>query len=60
MSSETFLYNNVMYMAAGVATATAGEAAWEDLMRDRILKPLGMDSSSLSIRDPMSALRCST
>lgn len=40
---ERFLYDNVMYLAAGEAEARAAEAAsWEALLQRRILDPLGM------------------
>lgn len=35
-------YNNVMYMAAGVAAGNAGGTTWEDLVTKRIFQPLGM------------------
>lgn len=43
---STFLYNNVMFMAAGEAAASAGGyAAWEPMVRERIFTPLGMTST---------------
>jgi CubicO group peptidase (beta-lactamase class C family) len=35
-------YNNVMYMAAGVAAGYAAGTTWEKLVVERILQPLGM------------------
>jgi CubicO group peptidase (beta-lactamase class C family) len=35
-------YNNVMYMAAGVAAGNANGTSWERLVTERIFQPLGM------------------
>ncbi len=48
---EQFLYNNVMFMAAGMSAGKAAGSDWETLTRDRIFKPLGMTSSSLTIAE---------
>ena len=45
---ERFLYQNVMYTAAGEATARANGTTWELLVADKILKPLGMKSTVLT------------
>jgi CubicO group peptidase (beta-lactamase class C family) len=37
-----FLYNNLMYLAAGHLAERIADASWEDLVRERILEPLGM------------------
>jgi CubicO group peptidase (beta-lactamase class C family) len=37
-----FAYNNIGYAVAGLAAGTANRSSWEDLVRTRILKPLGM------------------
>jgi CubicO group peptidase (beta-lactamase class C family) len=42
-------YNNLMYATAGWAAGQAAGATWEELVRSRILEPLGMESTSLSI-----------
>lgn len=47
---EKFLYNNVMYMTAGVCAGRAMDSDWDTLVADRIFKPLGMDASSTTIR----------
>jgi len=44
-----FLYNNVMYLAAGVASAQAAGKDWDALLRERLLEPLGMASSRSSV-----------
>lgn len=46
---ERFLYNNVMYLAAGMASAAAVDREWDDLIRERIFTPLGMASSTSSL-----------
>jgi CubicO group peptidase (beta-lactamase class C family) len=43
-----FLYNNVTYAAAGEATARAAHTPWEDLLRQRLLEPLGMNDTVIS------------
>lgn len=46
---EKFYYSNVMYMAAGVAAGKAAGSYWDTLIAERIIKPLGMDSTSTSV-----------
>ena len=46
-----YLYNNVMYMAAGVAAGKAAGSGWDTLIREKIFQPLGMTSSSTSIKN---------
>lgn len=43
---EGFLYNNVMYLAAGVASAKAVNSDWDTLLQERLLNPLGMSDST--------------
>ena len=43
---EKFLYQNVMYTAAGEVAARANSMAWEQLVTTRILQPLGMTSTA--------------
>ncbi|MGK0220144.1 MAG: CubicO group peptidase (beta-lactamase class C family) [Planctomycetota bacterium] len=45
---QDYHYCNVTYMAAGQAAGVAAGSSWEELMRSRLLEPLGMDSSALS------------
>lgn len=45
---EKFYYNNVMYMAAGVAAGNAAGSDWNTLIAERIFKPLGMKNSYTS------------
>jgi CubicO group peptidase (beta-lactamase class C family) len=46
-----FGYQNIMYLAAGQIVAGLSGKPWDDFIRDRIFKPLGMTSSSTSIKD---------
>lgn len=46
---EKFQYQNVMYTAAGEAVAKAQNSTWDDLIANRIFKPLGMKNSDTSI-----------
>ena len=48
---EKFLYQNVMYTAAGEAVARANATTWERLVTDRIIKPLGMKSTVLTFAE---------
>jgi len=57
---EQFYYSNVIYMSAGIAAGVAAESDWDTLIDERILEPLGMDSTTTSIiqaqEDPRLAL----
>ena len=46
-----FRYNNVTFMAAGQVLAHATGGTWDDFVSARIFAPLGMASTSTSIRD---------
>lgn len=48
---DKFLYNNITYLAAGVATANAAGTTWEELVASRILDPLGMTSTTVSMAE---------
>ena len=48
---QTFLYNNLMYAAAGYIIELQSGKIWEDFVRDRILKPLDMTSTVYAIAD---------
>jgi CubicO group peptidase (beta-lactamase class C family) len=48
---EKFLYQNVMYTAAGEATARANGKTWEQLVTDKLLRPLGMNSTVLTFAE---------
>ncbi|MBA7467498.1 D-aminopeptidase [subsurface metagenome] len=48
-SREKFYYSNVMYMSAGVAAGKADGKDWDKLVKERIFKPLDMDSTTTSV-----------
>jgi CubicO group peptidase (beta-lactamase class C family) len=41
-----FHYNNVMYLAAGMATAYDKSFNWDKLLQEKLLTPLGMNSTT--------------
>ncbi len=43
---SAFIYHNITYTAAGVVAETVSGRSWEDLLRERILEPLEMGSST--------------
>ncbi len=47
---KQFQYNNVMFLAAGMAGAQAAGVEWEELVQTRIFDPLGMSSSNFAIQ----------
>jgi CubicO group peptidase (beta-lactamase class C family) len=48
---ERWQYNNLAYTTAGVVVEKVGGKSWEDFTRERILKPLGMKRTNLSVED---------
>lgn len=46
----SFLYNNVMYQAAGEVVAAASGMPWERFVKTRIMAPLGMTRSEPTLR----------
>lgn len=46
-----YQYNNLMYMTAGVMLERISGVAWEEFVRRRLLDPLGMKNSTLSVLD---------
>ncbi len=46
-----FLYNNMMYAAAGYLVELQSGKTWEEFVRDRIFKPLEMSSSTFTIAE---------
>ncbi len=48
---EQWYYNNFMFLAQGVIAEEITGKTWEDNVRERIFKPLGMERSNLSIKD---------
>jgi CubicO group peptidase (beta-lactamase class C family) len=48
---ETFLYNNLMFSAAGYLIELQSGKTWEQFVRENIFDPLQMNSTSYSIAD---------
>src|SRR5947207_3886718 len=48
---ETFLYNNLMFSAAGYIIELKSGKTWEKFVRDRIFEPLNMSSTTYSISE---------
>ena len=46
-----FQYQNMMYVAAGVAVGQVTHSTWDDFVRTRIFQPLGMTNSDTSAID---------
>ena len=47
---SNFGYQNIMYLAAGEASAAASGRDWDTLIKERIFDPLGMRESFTSVR----------
>jgi len=48
---ETFLYNNLMFSAVGQTIELQSGKSWEDFVREKILQPLEMNSTTYTIAD---------
>lgn len=48
---EKYQYNNFMFMAQGILIEKLTGKSWEENMRERIFKPLGMNNSKVSISE---------
>jgi CubicO group peptidase (beta-lactamase class C family) len=48
---QTFLYNNMMYAAAGYLIELQSGKTWEEFVRERIFKPLEMNASVYSVAE---------
>jgi CubicO group peptidase (beta-lactamase class C family) len=48
---QTFLYNNLMYAAAGFIIELQSGLTWENFVQARIFNPLGMTSTVFSVAD---------
>jgi CubicO group peptidase (beta-lactamase class C family) len=46
-----YQYNNLMFMTAGVLIGKVSGGTWEEFVQRRLLDPLGMKSTRLSVRD---------
>ncbi len=51
----TYQYNNLMFLTAGVLAQHLSGMKWEDLVRQRIFVPLGMNDSNFSVTDSQKA-----
>jgi CubicO group peptidase (beta-lactamase class C family) len=52
---EKFQYQNIMFTAAGEIVATVEKEPWEKIVPERVFKPLGMRSSTMSMREMQKA-----
>ncbi|HRG11292.1 MAG TPA: serine hydrolase, partial [Cyclobacteriaceae bacterium] len=52
---ERWYYNNFMFLAQGVVAEKITGKSWEENVRERIFKPLGMERSNLSIPEMQKA-----
>ena len=50
-----FQYNNLMYIAAGYLVGRVSGSTWEEVVRERIFKPLGMTNSGCTVPELLSA-----
>src|SRR5881398_300834 len=48
---ETFLYNNLMFAAAGNIIELKSGKTWEQFVREKIFTPLGMSTTAFTISD---------
>ncbi len=46
-----FQYNNLMYATAGHVSAVIGGKPWEEMVRERLLRPLGMTHSRMNLEE---------
>jgi CubicO group peptidase (beta-lactamase class C family) len=46
-----YIYNNLMFVAAGESVAAAAKTSWEDVIRTRIFGPLGMTHSRITFAE---------
>jgi len=52
---EKFFYQNVMFVAAGEIVARVQKQPWEKFVPERIFKPLGMNNSTMSLKQMQKA-----
>lgn len=52
---ERWYYNNFMYLTQGVIIEKVTDKSWEDNVRERILKPLGMKRTNVTIAEMKSS-----
>ena len=46
-----YAYDNVLYLVAGQVVAAVSGKSWDDFIKERIFKPLGMTASNTSVKD---------
>lgn len=52
---ERFFYQNIMFAAAGEIVAQVQKMPWEKFVPERIFKPLGMNNSTMTIKQMQTA-----
>jgi CubicO group peptidase (beta-lactamase class C family) len=55
---QGFLYNNMMYAASGYIIEYLTGQTWENFVRERIFKPLGMNNTIFSIQEMTKKADC--
>jgi len=50
---EKFLYQNVMFAAAGEIVARSQNTTWDDFIKQRIFNPLGMKASNTTVAETL-------
>lgn len=50
---QTFQYNNLAYATAGYLVGMVTDSSWEEQMRERVLKPLGMTHTVMSVDEAL-------
>lgn len=48
---ETYQYNNLLYVTAGLVIEAVSGTSWENFVNLRILRPLGMTATNFSVTD---------
>src|SRR5215510_8153626 len=48
---STFQYNNLMFMTVGYVAGVLDNKKWEDSVRARVLTPLGMNTTTFSLKE---------
>jgi CubicO group peptidase (beta-lactamase class C family) len=56
----TYQYNNLMFLVAGLLIGAVSGSSWEEVVKERILTPLGMNDTTTSITQCMKNPRLAT
>lgn len=48
---QRYIYNNLMYLTAGLALEKISNLSWEELTTEKLLKPLSMNQTNFSVKD---------